>query len=84
MDIKIFTMNGCGYCSKMKELMERVGLEYKEYRLNRNLTMEEYKKYFPDETSFPRLIIDEKPIGDLTESVRYFVERGMISSSKKK
>jgi len=68
----------------MKELMERVGLEYKEYRLGRTLTMEEYQKYFPDQSSFPRLIIDDKPIGDLTESVRYFVERGMISSSKKK
>ena len=41
MDIKIFTTNGCGYCTKMKELMERVGLEYKEYRLGRTLTMEE-------------------------------------------
>ena len=68
----------------MKELMERVGLEYKEYRLGRTLTMEEYHKYFPDHSSFPRLVIDEKPIGDLTASVRYFVERGMISSSKKK
>lgn len=84
MEIKIFTMNGCGYCSKMKELMDRVGLEYKEYRLNRNLTMEEYEKYFPNQTSFPRMIVDETPIGDLTESVRYFVERGMISSSKGK
>ena len=84
MDIKIFTMSSCGYCAKMKELMDRVGLEYSEYRLDRNLTMEEYHKYFPDHSSFPRLIIDEKPIGDLTESVRYFVERGMISSSKNK
>ena len=54
----------------MKELMERVGLEYSEYRLNRNLTMEEYEKYFPNQTSFPRMVIDETPIGDLTESVR--------------
>jgi len=84
MDIKIFTTNGCGYCSKMKELMERVGLEYKEYRLGRTLTMEEFQSYFPDHTSFPRLVIDEKPIGDLTQAVRYFVERGMISSSRKK
>ena len=83
MEIKIFTTNGCGYCAKMRELMDRVGLEYKEYRLGRTLTMEEFQTYFPNETSFPRLIIDGKPIGDLTTSVRYFVERGMISTKKK-
>ena len=66
----------------MKELMDRTGLEYQEYRLNETLTMEEYHKYFPNHSSFPRLIIDEQPIGDLTQSVRYFVERGMISSKK--
>jgi len=83
MEIKIFTTNGCGYCSKMKELMERTGLEYSEFRLGKNLTMDEFNKYFPGASSFPRLIIDEEPIGDLTESVRYFVERGMISTKKK-
>ncbi len=83
MEIKIFTTNGCGYCSKMKELMDRTGLEYKEYRLGRTLTIEEYHKYFPDHSSFPRLVIDEQPIGDLVEAVRYFVERGMISTKKK-
>jgi len=68
----------------MKELMDRTGLEYKEYRLGRTLTMEEYHKYYPEDNSFPRLIIDEKPIGDLVQSVRYFVEHGLISSSKGK
>ena len=83
MDIKIYTNKGCGYCKKAKELCERAGLEYTEYRLNTDITYEEFKEQFPDSSSFPQLMVDGNPIGGLTDSVRYFVENKLITRSTK-
>lgn len=82
MDIKIYTSSGCGYCAKMKELLKRIDLEYTEYRLGDNLNPEKFKAIFPNATGYPQMSIDNIPIGGLTDSVRYFVENGMISSKK--
>ena len=80
MEIKIYTSTGCGYCAKMKQLMTRLGLEYTEYRLGENLNPEQFRAIFPDASGYPRTVIDNVAIGGLTETVRYFVERGMLSS----
>lgn len=80
MDIKIYTSSGCGYCAKMRELMKRLDLEFTEYRLNRNLSIDQFRAIFPNESGFPRVVIDDVAIGGLTEAVRYFVERGMLTS----
>ncbi|MFZ9836799.1 MAG: glutaredoxin domain-containing protein [Candidatus Nanopelagicaceae bacterium] len=82
MEVEIFTSTGCGYCSKMKELLRRVDLEYTEYRLGQNLTREEFIEAFPEATGYPRMRIDGKNIGGLTEAVRFFVENGMITSKR--
>ena len=83
MEIKIYTNQGCGYCKKAKELCERAGLEYTEYRLNKDITYEEFKELFPTQTSFPQLVVDEQSIGGLTDAVRYFVENKMITKRTK-
>ena len=85
MEIKIYTSTGCGYCAKIKELLKRVDLEYTEYRLGQNLTLEEFKSLFPSASGYPQMTVDGNHIeGGLTGAVRYFVENGMISSKKGK
>lgn len=82
MEIKIYTSSGCGYCGKIRELLERIDLEYTEYRLGKNLNQEQFKAIFPNATGYPQMSIDDIPIGGLTDAVRYFVENGMVSSKK--
>ena len=82
MEIKIYTSTGCGYCSKIKELLRRVDLEYTEYRLGQDFTREEFTEMFSGATGYPQMTIDGQNIGGLTDSVKYFVENGMISSKK--
>lgn len=85
MEIKIYTSTGCGYCSKIKELLKRMDLDYTEYRLGQNLDQAEFKSIFPNASGYPQMTIDDVPIeGGLTGAVRYFVENGMISSKKGK
>tara|TARA_B100000902_G_scaffold70898_1_gene76479 strand:+ start:383 stop:634 length:252 start_codon:yes stop_codon:yes gene_type:complete len=83
MDIKIYTNVGCGYCAKAKELCERAGIEYTEYRVGRDITREEFRDLFPKQNSFPQLVINDEHLGGLTDAVRYFVENKLITRNTK-
>jgi glutaredoxin len=82
MDIKIYTLTGCHYCVKIKELLKRSNLEYTEQLLDRDFTREEFKQKFPSATGYPIMTIDEQYIGGVTEAVKYFVEKGLVSSKR--
>jgi glutaredoxin len=83
MDITIYTTIGCGYCVKVKELMNRAGIkDYNEVNIPRDILKEDFKIKFPFATGYPYVIIDGKEIGGLVETVKYFVENGLVSSKK--
>lgn len=83
MDITIYKTTGCGYCVKIIELMNRAGVEYTDYVVGKDLTLEEFKQKYPLAKGFPFVVIDNQIIGGLTETVKYFVEKKLVSSRKK-
>jgi glutaredoxin len=82
MNIKIYKTTGCGYCVKIIELMNRAGVEYTDYVVGKDLTLEEFKNEYPLAKGFPFVIIDDQVIGGLIETVKYFVEKKLVSSKK--
>ncbi len=84
MDVLIFTSPGCGYCVKIKEVMRRANLKYSETIVGKDMTREEYISQYPNHTNgFPFVLIDEQPIGGLTQTVKFLYENGLIQHSKK-
>jgi glutaredoxin 3 len=83
MDITVFKIKGCGYCVKINELMERAQIEYTTIMVDDEITSEEFKEKFPNASGFPYVIIDGEPVGGLVETVKLFVEKGLVSSRKK-
>ena len=83
MDIIIYTTSGCIYCNKIKELMKRADVEFTQILVGKDISLEEFKMKYPFAQGFPYTIIDEKEIGGLTETVKLFVEKGLVSSRKK-
>ena len=83
MDIQIYTTVGCSYCEKIKELMRRAELEYKTILVGKDISKEEFKTNYSSARGFPYVIIDDKPIGGLVETVKLFVEKGLVSSKKR-
>ena len=80
MEIKFYSTSGCRYCEKLKELFERANInDYKDIRA----TSAEMKKDYPNETSFPYVIVDGKEIGGLVETAKFFLENGLVSVPKK-
>jgi len=83
MNIVIYTTVGCIYCEKIKELMKRADVEYTNILVGKDITREEFKIKYPFAPGFPYTTIDEKEIGGITETVKLFVEKGLVSSKKK-
>jgi glutaredoxin len=83
MEITIYTTIGCIYCEKIKELMKRTNLEYTNILIGRDITRKDFKIKYPFASGFPYVIIDDKEIGGLVETVKLFVEKGLVSSKKK-
>ncbi len=83
MDIKIYTNVGCGYCAKAKELCDRAEVSYTEIRVGRDVSIDEFRELFPDKQSFPQVVIDDEHVGGLIDSVKWFVQNGLVSRTKK-
>lgn len=84
MNIHIFTSPGCGYCVKVKEVMRRAELQYSETVIGTDMTKEEYRSTYPNHSNgFPFVLIDENPVGGLTDTVKFLYEKGLIQHSKK-
>ncbi len=82
MDIHIYKSPGCGYCVKIIELMNRAGVEYRTTTIGKDMTLEEFKNLYPDVHGFPFAVIDGESIGGLVETVKFFVDKGLVSSKK--
>lgn len=83
MDIHIYKTNGCGYCVKIIELMNRAGIDYKATVVGVGMTVDEFKSLYPEAAGFPYVVVDGEPVGGLVETVKLFVEKGLVSSRKK-
>jgi glutaredoxin len=66
----IFTKNGCGYCSKAKELLTSKGIKYGQCEVtntNKDMIYTETDKYTNKYRMFPMVFIDGKFIGGYQE-----------------
>lgn len=81
MNIEIYTTPGCGYCVKIKELMNRAGIsDYTEINIPKDMLKEDFKIKFPFAAGYPYVVIDGVEIGGLVQTVKYFIEKGLVSS----
>ena len=86
MEVLIYTTQGCMWCSRAKELMQRANLEYTEVSW-RSLSEEEQakvKEQYPSMDTFPGIIIDGEFIGGLVQVAKLFLDKGIVSSRRQK
>jgi len=90
MDITIYTTEGCIWCSRLRELMDRANQEYDEIiftQLSENqreeLQIDLAEKGYSDITSFPFAFIDGKFYRNLVEVAKLFLEKGLVSAPQK-
>jgi len=82
MQITIYTIPGCSYCTHVKELMRRANLSYEDYLVGKDITKTQLLQEYPLAQGFPYVIIDGEPVGGLTQTAKYLVDRGLVKSKK--
>lgn len=83
MKIQIYTIPGCGYCDHVKELMVRANLDYEHYQVGKDIAQPDLLKQYPLAKGYPYVIIDGEPVGGLTQTAKYLIDKGLVSSRKK-
>ena len=67
----IYTKDSCGYCTQAKMHLQNRGVEYKEIRLGKNITREEFIQLFPNVKSMPFIIDEDQQIGGYQQLLDY-------------
>lgn len=85
MDIKVYKRPGCGWCVKLDEVMNRAGIKQENietFIVGKDITNDEFKEKFPSAIGVPYTIIDEEELPGVPDVVKYFVDKGILSSRK--
>ena len=83
MEIKAYTTVGCYYCDQLKELFRRAELNYESIVVTKDITRKDFQTKFPHVDTYPHVIIDGEEIGGLTQTAKFLLEKGLVSSRKK-
>jgi len=80
MKIVIYSKENCSYCIKAKNMINNIGLEYEEKKLE---SFESPQKMFEDigkqVRSMPQIKIDDDLIGGYNQLVEFFAKIGKVN-----
>jgi|TARA_B110000971_G_C19797396_1_gene402636 glutaredoxin len=80
MKIVIYSKNNCQFCTKAKELVKNLGLEYEERKMedfaSLDVMLEDIGKKVK---SMPQVKIDDELVGGYNQLLEFFVEEGKIN-----
>lgn len=80
MKIVIYSKNNCHFCTKAKELLTKLGLEYTEKKMEDFSSVDAMLKDIGKKVkSMPQVKIDEQLVGGYNQLLEYFVEEGKIN-----
>ena len=80
MAIIVYSKPACVYCDKTKALLTRLGLEYTEKVVSKDLSLEElFKELGKQVRTIPQIVIDEKHIGGYNELIEHFINQDKIN-----
>ena len=65
--VEIYTIPGCGYCSRAKQLLETKNVEYVEHDVSRDAGALERMHAIVGGRTFPQILIDGREIGGCDE-----------------
>ena len=80
MAIIVYSKPACVYCEKAKALLTRLGLEYTEKVVSKDLSLEElFKELGKQVRTIPQIVTDSKLIGGYNELIEHFINQGKIN-----
>jgi len=79
-DIIIYSKDNCGYCVKAKSMLEKLGLDYREKKLESFDSIDELKKDIGSSVrSLPQIKINGELVGGYNQLVEYLTDKGLVN-----
>ena len=78
MNFTVYSKDGCGYCDKVKKILELTGISYVVYNLGEDYTREEFISEFGEGTTFPQVVVDGKKLGGSVETIKFLKEQQVV------
>ena len=80
MKIIVYSKPACQFCVKAKDLLTRLGYEYTEKVVTKDISLEEFfKELGKTVRTIPQIVIDGNHIGSYNELTEYFADKGKIN-----
>ena len=74
----VYSKYGCGFCDKLTTFMESKGVNYEKFNLHDDFTSEEFLAKFGRSSTFPQVIVDNKRIGGMKDTVRFLLDNKIV------
>lgn len=68
----IYSKDNCPWCDRAKELMYSKNTEYREIKIGRDITREEFMEQFPNVRTVPYILINEEVTGGYDVLLSHF------------
>ena len=79
MKFKVYTRDGCPYCSKVEQVLQLAELQHVVFKLGRDFDRNQFYAQFGQGSTFPQVILnDTQKIGGCTETVKYLKENKLV------
>jgi len=78
MKATVYTKDDCPYCTKVKTVLESLGITLTSYKLGKDFSPEQFYAEFGEGSTFPQVIINEEHIGGCTETVTYLKDQKLV------
>ena len=74
----VYSKDGCGFCDKLTKFMESKGVNYEKFDLHNDFSSEEFLGKFGRAATFPQVIVDNKKIGGMKDTVRFLLDNKIV------
>ena len=78
MNFTVYSRAGCGYCSKVVQVLKLAKLNHVIYELGKDYDREGFYGQFGEGSTFPQVSVDGKNLGGCTETVKYLQENNLV------
>ena len=74
----VYSKTGCGFCDRLTEFMKTKGISYEKFDLGTDFTTEEFLDQFGKQSTFPQVMVENKHIGGMKDTVRFLMENKFV------
>jgi glutaredoxin len=74
----VYSKDGCGFCDKLTNFMESKGVNFEKFNLHDDFSTEEFRYKFGQSSTFPQVVMDNKHLGGMKDTVRFLLENKLV------